>query len=101
MIGQWMFGPAVRDEEVARLSIDPRVGGAFSFVVERGDQEIDHIGKYLDIHRPSRLVFTWGIAGENGSSRVLIDIAARENGCELTLTHEMHPDWANFVPRAE
>jgi hypothetical protein len=41
------------------------------------------------------------VTGERAGSRVVIDIAARENGCELTLTHELHPDWANFVGQAE
>ena len=101
MIEQWMFGPAVRDEEIVRLSIDPRVGGAFSFVVERQGEEIDHLGKYLEIDRPRRLAFTWAVAGEKTGSRVIIDITAQGAACELTLAHEMHPDWANFVARAE
>jgi uncharacterized protein YndB with AHSA1/START domain len=101
MIEQWMFGPAVREEEVVRLSIDPRIGGAFSFVVERDGEEIDHLGKYLEIDRPRRLVFTWAVAGAPAGSRVLVEVAPRETGCELSLTHELHPDWANFVARSE
>lgn len=101
MIARWMFGPAVRDEEIVRLSIDPRVGGAFSFVVDRQGQEIDHIGKYLEIDRPRRLVFTWAVVGEKTGSRIAIDLVPRGSGCTLTLTHELHPDWANFVERAE
>lgn len=103
MIDRWLFGPAVRDEEIVRISIDPRVGGAFSFVVNRQGQEIDHIGKYLEIERPRRLVFTWAVAGEKTGSRVGIEIAptASDLGCELTLTHEMHPDWASFVSKVE
>lgn len=60
MIGKWMFGPALRDEEIVRLSLDARVGGSFSFVVRRQGEEIDHMGEYLEIDRPRRLVFTWG-----------------------------------------
>jgi uncharacterized protein YndB with AHSA1/START domain len=102
MIGQFMFGPALRDEEIVRLSLDPRVGGAFSFVVRRQGQEVDHIGHYLEIDRPRRLVFTWGgAAASTDMSRVSIDIGALPTGCELTLTHEMHPDWADYASRAE
>lgn len=101
MIERWLFGPEVRDEEIVRLSIDPRVGGAFSFVVDRQGQVIEHLGKYLEIDRPRRLVFTWAVAGEKTGSRVVVEIAPLSQGCELTLTHEMHPDWASFVSKVE
>ena len=101
LIGQWMFGPALREEEVVRLTVDARVGGAFSFVVRRHGQEIDHIGEYLELDRPRRLVFTWGVRGHSDDeSRVIIDIAPLAHGCELTVTHEMSSKWADFVERS-
>lgn len=101
LIGQWMFGPALREEEVVRLTVDARVGGAFSFMVRRQGQEIDHIGEYLEMDRPRRLVFTWGVRGHSDDqSRVIIDITPLTQGCELTLTHEMDPKWADFVERS-
>jgi uncharacterized protein YndB with AHSA1/START domain len=102
MLGHFMFGPTLRDEEIVRLALDARVGGAFSFVVRRQGQEIDHIGRYLEIDRPHRLVFTWAVAPDpDDSSRVVIEIAALETGCELTLTHEMQPKWAEFAERVQ
>lgn len=101
MLEQWMFGPAVRDEEIVHLALDPRVGGSFSFMVTRGDEDVDHLGRYLEIVRPRRLVFTWMVADEPIGSRVLIDIAADDGGCVLSLTHELHADWAAFVERTE
>lgn len=99
---RWMFGPAVRDEEIVRLSIDGRVGGKFSFLVRRQGAEIDHVGTYLEIDRPRRLVFTWGIAGESvDESRVVIEITPRAAGCELTLTHEMDSKWADYKERTQ
>jgi uncharacterized protein YndB with AHSA1/START domain len=56
LLGRWMFGPNVREEEIVRLSNDPREGGTFSFVVRRQANEIDHIGVYREISRPHRLV---------------------------------------------
>ncbi len=101
-IGRWMFGPSLRDETIIHIAVDACVGGAFSFKVNRAGQEIDHIGVYREIERPRRLVFTWGIAGmSDGESIVTIDIAPRDNGCELTLAHEMQPRWAEFAPRVE
>jgi uncharacterized protein YndB with AHSA1/START domain len=101
MIGTWMFGPALRDEEIVRLELAPRVGGSFSFVVRRQGEEINHVGKYLEIDRPRRLVFTWAVAPITDDSRVTVDIQATAEGCELTLTHEMHPAWADFAKRTE
>ncbi|MBI5092823.1 MAG: SRPBCC domain-containing protein [Candidatus Hydrogenedentes bacterium] len=102
LIGQWMFGPRLREEEVLRISVDARVAGSFSFLVRRQGVEFDHIGTYREIDRPRRLVFTWGIAGaSDNESLVIITIAPLESGCELTLLHEMDPKWADYASRAE
>lgn len=100
MLGKWMFGPPLRDEVVLHVAIDAKVGGAFSFLVQRQGMEIDHIGKYLEIERPRRLVFSWGTAQDGASSRVIVEIVATSVGCDLTLTHEIDPDWAQFKDRA-
>lgn len=92
MLGRWMFGPAVRDEQVVRLTVDARSRGSFSFVVIRQGEEITHVGRYLQMDRPRRLVFTWGIGGvSEDQSRVTVDLLSTGTGCELTLTHELRP----------
>ncbi len=102
MIGRFMFDPQLREEEIVRLSLDARIGGAFSFVVRRSGEEIDHIGRYLKIERPRRLVFTWAVAPEpEDSSRVVIEIAPLAAGCELTLIHAMEQRWEGAAPRVE
>lgn len=102
MLGRWMFGPAVRDEEILRIAFDARVGGTFSFLVRRGEDEIDHVGTYRQIERPRKLVFTWGVASEAGDESVVtIDITPQGAGCELTLTHEMDPKWKEYAERTQ
>ncbi len=102
ILGKWMFGPAIREEEVIHLKNDPRVGGAFSYLVNRGGVDLDHIGEYLEIARPNRLVFTWGVRQDQGAkSRVIIDFAPTAQGCDFSLAHEMDAEWADFVPRVE
>jgi uncharacterized protein YndB with AHSA1/START domain len=109
MIGSFLFGPALRDEEILHISVDARVGGSFSFLVRRQGQELDHVGKYLELDRPHRLVFTWRVEPSKDDSRVAIDIVPiggapdatgpTKSGSELTLTHELHPAWADYADR--
>ena len=103
MIGRFMFGQGLRDEEIVSLTNDPRVGGTFSYIVRRQGEEINHTGEYIEIDRPRHLVFTWLIEQDPsaGESRVVIDIAPIIDGCELTLTHEMPHGWEDFVERSK
>lgn len=100
-LGQWMFGPRVRDENVVRLDVDPRVGGNFSLKVERNGQVIDHIGQYLEMERPHRLVFTWAVKGDSDDapSEVQLDIGASGSGSVLTLNHRLDARWNDYADR--
>lgn len=120
MVATWwrLFASAAgrgASETLENVRIDARVGGSFSVLVRRDGRLIDHTGEYLEITRPRRLVFTWApltlpeepgaraAAMQEGSpaySRVIIEIAPLSSGCEVTLVHEMHPDWSEFVDRA-
>jgi uncharacterized protein YndB with AHSA1/START domain len=98
MIGQWMFGPRLRDEEVLGLDVNARVGGSFSFCVRRQGKELDHVGKYREIDRPRRLVFTWGVKQDTGDTSVVsVDIVPLAAGCKLTLIHGVPPEYAKLV----
>jgi uncharacterized protein YndB with AHSA1/START domain len=102
MIGRFLFGPQLREEEVLHLTVNAHVGGAFSFLVRRHGAEIDHVGHYREIDRPRKLVFTWGIAGESADAGVVtIEIAVTGTGSQLTLTHEMDAKWADYASRTE
>ena len=103
MIGRFMFGPLLREETILHIRNDPRVGGAFSYKVRRGEHEIDHVGKFLELDPPKRIAFTWGIAGESdpGGSSVTIDITPTPEGCSVRLIHEMPPEWADFIDRSQ
>ena len=102
MIGRFMFGSHLRDEEVVHLKTDAHVGGTFSFLVKRQGQPIDHIGRYDVIERPNKLVFTWSIAPEKiDASRVTITIAPHGAGCELTLVHELAAGWEEYAERTK
>lgn len=100
LVGKWMFGPALREEKILRIEIEARLGGSFSFLVLRDGEELDHVGEYIELKRPNRLVFTWGLPKYSPDfSIVRIDITPLESGCELTLTHELTPEWVDYVDR--
>lgn len=99
-VGRWMFGPDGRHEEVLRLSLEARVGGQFSFAVNRSGTEVGYLGEYLYIDRPRLLVFTWSIRGSHAEkSRVIIEFTPRAGGCEVKLTQVMGADWSALVDR--
>jgi uncharacterized protein YndB with AHSA1/START domain len=102
MIGRFMFGPLLREETILHIHNEPRVGGAFSYKVRRGEHEIDHVGRFLELVPGKRIVFTWGIAGEADAdgSTVTIDITPTADGCSVRLMHAMPPEWADFVDRS-
>jgi len=88
--------------EMVRVEIDARVGGSFCIVERRDGQNAEHYGTYLEIDRPWRLVFTFSVEKYGtGGDRVTVEIVPLETGCELTLTHEMRPEWAEYAGRAE
>lgn len=89
-VGRWLF--TTDTSTIVRADIDPRVGGHFTIVDGREDGEITHVGEYLVIDRPRRLVFTFAVPQFSPEyDRVTIDIRRLDDGCELTLTTEMSP----------
>jgi uncharacterized protein YndB with AHSA1/START domain len=93
-VGKWFF--ATPTGTMMRVEIDPRVGGKFCLVDRRDGEDIEHVGEYLEIDRPRRLVFTFGVPKFSSQfTRVIIDIIPSGTGSELTLTHEgVLPDYA-------
>jgi uncharacterized protein YndB with AHSA1/START domain len=92
----WMIAPA-DPSLVKSVTIDARVGGGFSIVMPVDGVDYEHSGEYLEIDRPHRLVFTWAAEDSPNHDRIVIDIVSLESGCELTLTHEIHPDMARYA----
>ncbi len=81
--------------KMVRVDIDARVGGAFTITRREGEDDIEHVGTYLEIDRPRRLVFTFGVPKYSSLiTHVAIDVKPLAAGCELTLTQEgTPPEW--------
>jgi uncharacterized protein YndB with AHSA1/START domain len=96
--GRWLF--ATPNGEMFRAEIDARVGGKFNFTDRRDGEDIEHVGEYVEIDRPRRLVFTFAVPKFSPlATRVTIDIVPLAAGCELTLTHEgVLPEYAERAP---
>jgi len=90
---QWMCPPGV---EITVCEIDVRPGGAWRIdgLHEGGRRAFSSSGKYVEVKRPERLVFTWGhhadgdIAKPRGhETTVRIELRALGDKTELTLIH--------------
>lgn len=92
---------ATETGEIVRCDIDARVGGEFVITDRRSGDDVEHCGRYLELSRPHTLMFRFGIpAFSADEDLVTIKIAATDQGCELTLSTEISPQWAEYVDRA-
>ena len=80
--------------EMIEAENDPRVGGRYVFTERRPDMgDVRHVGEYLEIDRPWRLVFTFGVPQfDPRMTTVAIDIRADGAGSMLTLTNDGVPE---------
>lgn len=88
-VGKFLF--CTPTGKLMKVEVDARVGGAFLFVDRRDGTDVEHSGRYVELTRPSRIVFEFSVMGSPWT-KVTIDIAAKGSGCELTLTHEGVPE---------
>jgi uncharacterized protein YndB with AHSA1/START domain len=84
--------------EMVRAEIDPRVGGTYVLIDRRNGADVEHTGRYLELDRPRRIVFTMFVPGYSVSpDRVAVQIQPDADGCALALTHAMRPEYAPYV----
>jgi uncharacterized protein YndB with AHSA1/START domain len=89
--------------DIQRIEIDARVGGKFFFSDLRNGVEAKHWGSYLELERPRKIVFTWIVdeSEEANPSKVTLTIQPEQQGCTVTLVHEMDAEWADYLSRTE
>jgi uncharacterized protein YndB with AHSA1/START domain len=93
--GKFLF--ATPTGQMVRAEIDPRVGGRFCFTDRRDGDDVDHVGEYLELDRPRRIVFSFAVPKYSAEkTTVTLDIVPRGKGSELTLTHDgVLPDYGD------
>jgi uncharacterized protein YndB with AHSA1/START domain len=91
-IASWMrpFDTARSDAQV-----DAVVGGRFRIDMHQADGGVvEHVGQYLEIAPPRRLVFTWASpATQHKDSLVTIDFIESDGETDISLTHEQLPEY--------
>lgn len=95
----WLF--ATPKGRIVKAEIDPRVKGRWTIVDRRDGEDATHSGEYLEIDRPRRLTFTLAVDKyqRTTADHVTIEIVPQRADCELTLTHEMDAQHAEFAER--
>jgi uncharacterized protein YndB with AHSA1/START domain len=87
---KWLF--ASRSGQMVRVEIDACAGGRFVIVERRNGENVEHIGEYLEIDRPHRLVFTLCVPKYSPQlTTVTVETEPAVSGCDLTLTQENVP----------
>jgi uncharacterized protein YndB with AHSA1/START domain len=75
------------------VEIDARVGGWFYLLERRRGEQVAHVGEFVEVDRPRRLVFRLSVGKyAHDFDRVTVLIDRVGSGCELTLTHETKPE---------
>jgi len=83
---KWFF--ATETGEMVVCEIDAKVGGNFTMTDRREGEDVAHIGTFLELDPPHRIVFTLQVPKYSKEmDRLEIDITPTESGSELTLTH--------------
>jgi len=94
---QW-WGP--EGVQTRNFTSDARVGGKYRWdLLNQEGDEMTVYGEYRELVPGRKIVFTWqwddDEAWKNVSSVVTVELADRDGGTELTLTHENLPSEAS------
>jgi uncharacterized protein YndB with AHSA1/START domain len=97
--GKFLF--ATPTGTMVKVQIESRPGGRYEIVERRGNEEVAHIGEYLEIERPTRLVFTLSVPRYSQNvDRITIVISPLPDGCLLAFADQMAPGTEDHVERA-
>ena len=108
-LAQWL---RMESAPPSAVELDRRVGGSFEIRLKCEGSEVPLRGNYLEIDRPSRLMFTWISPGtDQRESIVTLDLQPQGQGTRLTLTHDGLPSaqhaqehgavWADLLGRLQ
>jgi two-component system cell cycle response regulator DivK len=89
--GEWLF--RTPGGTLVLAEAEPVVGGRYTLVERRGEDEVLHTGVYEEIDRPRRIAFTLSVPlYSGGEARVAIAVRSEEEECVITLTQSRDKD---------
>ena len=91
---RWWCPPGWRPE---RIDVDLQGGGAYYFGMRQPDSDavVSIQGRFLEVQRPERLVYTWSWHGAFDGmpeTRVTVKFQAVEGGTDVVVVHENFRD---------
>jgi uncharacterized protein YndB with AHSA1/START domain len=96
---RWLFTSPTSERHNTEL--DVRVGGKWSITDRRDGIDYAALGEYVEIDRPRRLVFSFGMPQFSPlSCNVTVEIVPDGDGCLMTLTQDGVPP-ASLKPTEE
>lgn len=98
-VGDWLF--RTPDGVMERTDYDLRPGGRFHIVERRATGPAHHWGEFIVVDRPRRIVFDfWVEEAETERTRVTVEFRSAGDGCDVILSHDLAPEWADYVDRS-
>lgn len=72
----------------SQVENEPHEGGSFTIIMQVGDNKIPHTGKYIEIDRPRKLVFTWESPESVDDSTVTLNFTEQnDDQTKIELSH--------------
>lgn len=80
-----------------QIEVDLRAGGAYVLGMREagGTAAVSIVGRFLEVRRPERLVYTWrwlGAFAEMPESQVTVEFLSITGGTQVVVLHEQIPD---------
>ncbi|CAN5244941.1 hypothetical protein BH10PSE1_BH10PSE1_25460 [soil metagenome] len=98
-VGLWLFHTP--DGVTEKADYDPRPGGDFALFERRGGDLVRHFGRFVEIERPSRILFDFRAGDEAAEpTRVTVTFSPEGDGCQVILSHDLAPAWAVYAGRS-
>src|SRR3982074_1848354 len=89
-VRRW-WAPQSRGVTLVECDADVRPGGAYRYVLARGKAErFAFFGKYLEVARPTRLVYTQSFESPDAEAVVTLSFEERDGSTTL-VAHELYP----------